>query len=236
MAKLTTHEPVRFELPGQDDLPEAERAAVYIQPPTGRSWRGFQRALAADAGDYVDDRRLLKMLREGLHAIEPDPDSAGRQEAEALIDGRLAEIDGDEPGDPAAALRLAEYEQVVRDHYPAYADAVAARAVWMEAFAAHAVQRFVVDWDGICDGDGEPVPCRREAGMLAEDLVYALPAGWRNAIAGRVAELHRPKGRELGNSRSRSRGRPTAGTSATTSPTADGSDGSADDTATATSS
>ena len=228
MAKLTTKDPIRYELPGQDDVPEGQRAAVYIQPPTGRTWRRLQEALLRECSPPRSEGQMMALLREGIAAVQPDEDDPGRQDAEALIDAAEARLDGQ--GDPLSeddTWRLAEYERIVRDAYQPYADAQAARVHWDGAFVDLATQHFVTAFEGVTDGDGQEVEARIERGLLADDIVGALPRAWKQAISGKAADLHRPNSRQLGNSRSRSPGRGTERNSVTA--TADASAASADD-------
>ena len=173
MAKIAK-DPVRFVPPDQEEKPEGEQIAYWIQPPGKWEKLQFERELGARGAVSPGYLVYLSRLREG---IEDLLESSQDEEKKADL---LSEIDAAEELAREnlielhrliqdAGSRLYKISAQVRRGYAPFAECESDLRFYLEANRLLAVQRFVMRWEGLSQ------PCERSSEGLTAGSLEAIP-------------------------------------------------------------
>lgn len=200
MAKLLTA-PARFEPPGQDDVPEGERAVYLFKVPTLSGKADFHRAMAEAGAQLVQQAEVLAVARDAIDQAFP-PGEPDRDRHLATIDTlqALAENPADADLLRAAADVDADWrliELMLRRISETFNLLCGARAFYLETTMILAPRMFLIGWENT----GVDF-ARAEATGVPEELLQKLPENHFPMISGFALSLFAPTRDEEKNSES----------------------------------
>lgn len=205
----------RLEIPAGGDAPPA----VYLlDVPTRHAQLMYQEVLllgvsaAASARGFSRDRapardEVLDIIANGVRSVLDGSD----EDRAAVLDA--IEAFRADPADAAAAALVDQAEAALAG-WPVWREVAMLQALARGHAVTAAVQVFCAGWQNV----PEAPPFRREAGVVPDELVAALPAEHCRAIFSRVQDLMAPTAAEAKNSGSRPASPSAASPSAETQP------------------
>lgn len=176
----TTNKPHRLTPQDQEGKPDAERIAYLVAPPTPYTRAQYRRAVRAKGGVAWTDLDLLTTARAGLVEIGGDNGALEILDAyrealevrvEALIAARRQGQDlADVPQvDAELAAKANAATDVVRRHYPPFAEREADVEFFDAVSRIEATRVFVVGWENV------DAACARDQGGLTDAALAHVP-------------------------------------------------------------
>lgn len=172
-------------------------ATYHIAVPTILQRHAYRRDVVAAGARYPSDKDLLEILRAGIRAVVRD-DAQG-----PLIDlvDNYEAVSGDPQklaDDPDLLKDIAEIEETIAKHYPAYAEAQADRTYWLGVAPIIAFKHFVRGWDGL------DTAYTARGGRVADECLEQVPEADVLAVGWKILGLMNPSLAQEKNSESRS--------------------------------
>lgn len=180
---LTKKDLIRF-------TPERDNAPTYLLGvPTLAGRANFRRKIEEEGASFISDAALLDTLRDGVREHVTD-----NQKEEVL--GLIDEFEACAPLEilPELISKIKDIEKQIRDVYPTYREAVAARGYYLSIMPLVAAKCFL---RGIEGGD---VKFQSKAGTVTDECMDALPEEDVKAIGWEAFQLLTPTAAQIKNS------------------------------------
>lgn len=193
MAKLLDpRERLRFEIPGQDDVPEEARAVYLFRAPTIIDKARFRRAVVAQGVRPIGQAQLRARARavvtEVFDAADPDRDRL------------LGLLDQAETDPEPIAGELEQLGAMLLQTDPDYARMVSDQQFYLDVAPIEAARMFLTGWENV------EVEFRRDARGVTDAALAALPEAHLLFAGAHALSLFAPTEAEAKNSASPSPG------------------------------
>lgn len=165
--------------------------------PTMMQRAAYRRDINATGARYVQDTDLLNLLREGIRAVVEEDAQPALQE---IVDSyESVSQDPEKLAEDTGLLKdIADIENVISKHYPAYAEAQADRTYWLSVAPYVAFRHFVRGWEG------SDVVYEARAGRVTEACMEQLTENDILIVGWKILGLMNPTQEQKKNSESRS--------------------------------